>query len=169
MLKNGLAQANTNHLGKIIPVAVLLLMLISLYGSWYTIDQGERGVLLRNGKIIDTAEPGLGFKIPLMDTVVKISTQTHTANYQGLQAYSRDQQPATLRASVTFSIPPDRVEEVYANFKSIDLMVSRLLDRQVPTQIENIFGKYTAISAVQNVSSLVLMSLTPLLNQLKAR
>ena len=149
MLKNGLAQANTNHLGKIIPVAVLLLMLISLYGSWYTIDQGERGVLLRNGKIIDTAEPGLGFKIPLMDTVVKISTQTHTANYQGLQAYSRDQQPATLRASVTFSIPPDRVEEVYANFKSIDLMVSRLLDRQVPTQIENIFGKYTAISAVQ--------------------
>ncbi|MFT5719242.1 MAG: hypothetical protein ACI9T7_003455, partial [Oleiphilaceae bacterium] len=45
-----------------------------------------------------------------------------------------------------------RVEEVYANFKSIDLMVSRLLDRQVPTQIENIFGKYTAISAVQDES-----------------
>ncbi|GGB61472.1 prohibitin family protein [Shewanella inventionis] len=149
MLKNDLSKVSTNHLGKIIPVSILLILLIGLYGSWYTIDQGERGVLLRNGKIIDTAEPGLGFKIPLMDTVVKISTQTHTASYQALQAYSRDQQPATLRASVTFSVPPDRVEEVYAKFKGIDSMVSRLLDRQVPTQVENIFGKYTAISAVQ--------------------
>lgn len=136
-------------LAKIIPICILGLLVILLFGSWYTVDQGERGVILRNGKIIGTAEPGLGFKAPLIDTVVKISTQTHTTSYTSLQAYSRDQQPATLNASVTFNVPADRVEEVYANFKSIDAMVARLLDRQVPTQIENIFGKYTAISAVQ--------------------
>jgi regulator of protease activity HflC (stomatin/prohibitin superfamily) len=113
------------------------------------VDQGERGVHLRNGKIIGTAEPGLGFKLPLFDTIVKISTQTHTVSYQALQAYSRDQQPAVLRASVTFSVPPGQVEEVYANFKSVDAMVARLVDRQVPTQVENIFGRYTAISVVQ--------------------
>lgn len=149
MLKNDLIQPSSNHLTKIIPATIFFCLLTALYGSWYTVDQGERGVVLRNGKIIGTAEPGLGFKIPLIDTVVKISTQTHTTSYQSLQAYSRDQQPATLRASVTFSVPADRVEEVYANFKSIDSMVARLLDRQVPTQVENIFGKYTAISVVQ--------------------
>lgn len=136
-------------LAKLIPISILVFIVILLLGSWYTIDQGERGVILRNGKIIGTAEPGLGLKIPTIDSVVKISTQTHTTSYTSLQAYSRDQQPATLNASVTYSVPPDRVEEVYANFKSIDAMVARLLDRQVPTQIENIFGKYTAISAVQ--------------------
>jgi regulator of protease activity HflC (stomatin/prohibitin superfamily) len=134
---------------KVVPIVVLLTAFIALFGSWYTVDQGERGVILRNGKIIGTAEPGLGFKVPMIDTVVKISTQTHTTSYQSLQAYSRDQQPATLRASVTFSIPPDQVESVYANFKGIDSLVARLLDRQVPTQVENIFGKYTAISVVQ--------------------
>jgi len=106
-------------------------------------------VHLRNGKIVGTAAPGLGFKIPIIDTVVKISTQTHTTSYQALQAYSRDQQPATIRASVTFNVPADKVEEVYENFKSIDSMIARLVDRQVPTQVENIFGKYTAISVVQ--------------------
>jgi regulator of protease activity HflC (stomatin/prohibitin superfamily) len=35
-------------------------------------------------------------------------------------------------------------------------MVARLIDRQVPTQIENIFGKYTAISAVQERTKFVL-------------
>jgi regulator of protease activity HflC (stomatin/prohibitin superfamily) len=149
MLKADFSSPNPISLSKIIPVIVVLFLITVLYGSWYTVDQGERGVHLRNGKIIGTAAPGLGFKIPLIDTVVKISTQTHTASYQELQAYSRDQQPATIRASVTFSVPADRVEEVYENFKSIDSMIARLVDRQVPTQVENIFGKYTAISVVQ--------------------
>jgi len=149
MLKADFSSPNPISLGKIIPAIVVLFLITVLYGSWYTVDQGERGVHLRNGKIIGTAAPGLGFKIPLIDSVVKISTQTHTASYQELQAYSRDQQPATIRASVTFSVPADRVEEVYENFKSIDSMIARLVDRQVPTQVENIFGKYTAISVVQ--------------------
>lgn len=149
MLKADFSSPHPISLNKIIPVLVILFLITVLYGSWYTVDQGERGVHLRNGKIIGTAAPGLGFKIPLIDSVVKISTQTHTASYQELQAYSRDQQPATIRASVTFSVPPDKVEEVYENFKSIDSMIARLVDRQVPTQVENIFGKYTAISVVQ--------------------
>ena len=37
---------------------------IVLMSSWYTIDQGERGVILRNGAVVGTAEPGLNFKAP---------------------------------------------------------------------------------------------------------
>lgn len=149
MLKADYKPENLINLGKIIPIVIVLIVVTATFGSWYTVDQGERGVILRNGKIIGTAEPGLGFKAPLIDTVVKISTQTHTTGYDSLQAYSRDQQPAVIRASVTFTVPADRVEEVYANFKNVDSMITRLLDRQVPTQVENIFGKYTAISVVQ--------------------
>ncbi|MCL1074489.1 prohibitin family protein [Shewanella dokdonensis] len=134
---------------KLVPLLVIILLVITAFGSWFTVDQGERGVHLRNGKVIGTAEPGMGFKLPLFDKIVKISTQTHTVSYPKLQAYSRDQQPATIRVSVTFRVPEDKVTQVYADFKSIDGMVDRLVDRQVPTQIENIFGQYTAISAVQ--------------------
>lgn len=149
MQSNDFNNPTSFSLKIVLPLVIIALLFTLLFGSWYTVDQGERGVHLRNGKIIGTAEPGLGFKLPLVDTVVKISTQTHTASYQGLQAYSRDQQPATIRASVTFTIPPDQVEEVYSSFKNIDTMIARMVDRQVPTQIENIFGKYTAISVVQ--------------------
>ena len=141
---------------KLIPLLIVFLLLVVLSGSWFTVDQGERGVHLRNGKIIDTAEPGLGFKMPFFDNIVKISTQTHTVSYDRLQAYSHDQQPATIRVSVTYAVPPDRVEDLYANFKSVDAMVTRLVDRQVPTQVENIFGNYTAISAVQERVKFVL-------------
>ncbi len=132
-------------------IAIVGIIFVSaLIGSWYTIDQGERGVILRNGKIVGSAAPGLGFKIPFIDDIVRISTQTHTVKYENIEAYSRDQQTAGLRASVTFSVPVDMVENVYEDFKSVEQMVSRLLDRQVPTQVENIFGQFTAISAVQD-------------------
>ena len=49
-----------------------------ILGSWYTIDQTERGVLLRTGAVIGTAQPGLGFKVPLIDTVEKVSVKTIT-------------------------------------------------------------------------------------------
>jgi regulator of protease activity HflC (stomatin/prohibitin superfamily) len=140
----------------LIPIIAILVLLSIVSGSWYTVDQGERGVHLRNGAIVGTSEPGLGFKMPFFDSIVKISTQTHTVSYEKIQAYSRDQQPAIIRASVTFNVPPEKVEDVYANFKNVDAMVARLIDRQVPTQIENIFGKYTAISAVQERTKFVL-------------
>jgi len=150
------SSPSPSSLLKFIPLLVLFALLAVLSGSWFTVDQGERGVHLRNGKIIGTAEPGLGFKLPFFDTIAKISTQTHTVSYQRLQAYSHDQQPATIRVSVTYAVPPDRVEELYANFKSVDAMITRLVDRQVPTQVENTFGRYTAISAVQERVKFVL-------------
>ncbi len=121
-----------------------------LFGSWYTIDQGERGVHLRNGAVVGSAEPGLGVKLPFFDKIKKISIQNLTVQYNGVQAYSKDQQTATIRASVSFHVPPANVTELYTEYGDIEGITNRLVDRQVPTQVENVFGQYTAISAVQN-------------------
>jgi regulator of protease activity HflC (stomatin/prohibitin superfamily) len=127
-----------------------LLALTLVFGSWYTIDQGERGVHLRNGAVVGSAEPGLGFKLPIFDTVKKISIQNLTVQYNAVQAYSKDQQTAVIRVSVSFHVPPADVIALYSEYGNIEGLTSRLVDRQVPTQVENVFGQYTAISAVQS-------------------
>jgi regulator of protease activity HflC (stomatin/prohibitin superfamily) len=134
----------------ILLIAVALVALMLLFGSWYTIDQGERGVHLRNGAVVGSAEPGLGFKLPVFDTIKRVSVQNLTMQYNAVQAYSKDQQTAVIRVSVSFHVPPAEVTKLYSEYGSIDGLTSRLLDRQVPTQVENVFGQYTAISAVQS-------------------
>ncbi|EMD0638806.1 prohibitin family protein [Salmonella enterica] len=124
--------------------------LCSALGSFYTIDQTERGVVLRNGKIVDTADPGLHFKLPFVMDVARISTQSHKVNFDKLEAYSNDQQPATIKVSVNYSVQPGRVTDVYATSRSLDALVSRYLMSSVPEQTENTFGRYTAVSVVQN-------------------
>jgi regulator of protease activity HflC (stomatin/prohibitin superfamily) len=89
-----------------------IIVLILLLGSWYTIDQTERGVLLRNGAVIGTAQPGLGFKLPVMDSVQKVSVKTVTYTWDKMNSYSYDQQPADLKISVTLRAAPEKVADL---------------------------------------------------------
>lgn len=137
-----------------VPAALFaLVVLVVAMGSVYTVDEGQRAVQLTNGRITGVAEPGMHFKIPFFQQARKISVQTHTAVFQKLQAYSSDQQPAEMRVSVSFRVTD--VAKLYATYGDIDSMRSRLIDRQVPTQLENTFGKYTAVSAIRNRVQLV--------------
>jgi membrane protease subunit HflK len=54
-------------------VVLALLILIGLWGSFYTIQTEQVGVVMRFGKYIKTVEPGLRFKIPFgVDTIEKV-------------------------------------------------------------------------------------------------
>jgi regulator of protease activity HflC (stomatin/prohibitin superfamily) len=132
-------------------IASLVLMIIA--GSWYTIDQTQRGVLLRNGAFIEVEQPGLHFKLPLIESVYKIDVQTHTRTYgagqETMEAYSADQQPAHLRVSVTFHVDPGKAQEMYNRFAGdMDAAVSRLITPRMNQEVKVVFGQYTAQRAI---------------------
>ena len=135
--------------GIVIAVFVSLIALTVIGGSFYTVDQGERGVILRNGAVVGTAEPGLGFKLPIVDSVREINVQTQARVYKDVMVYSRDQQNAGLQVSVNYRLASDKVEQIYSEFGGQDGIVSRLLDRQVPEEVKNVFGKFNAVTAIQ--------------------
>lgn len=131
-------------------VIVLLLVL----GSWYTVDQTERGVLLRNGAVVSTAQPGLGFKMPLIDSVQKISVRTGTYTWDKMNSYSYDQQPADLKISVTLRAAPEKVADLYAKFGRLDAAVNQVVSPVVNQQVKVVFGRYTAVKAIQERGAL---------------
>ena len=63
-------------LGKLFTIILVIILIQIAYSSFYTIKPGERGVVLRFGEYSKTAPPGLNFKIPLVDTVVKVDIKT---------------------------------------------------------------------------------------------
>jgi regulator of protease activity HflC (stomatin/prohibitin superfamily) len=130
-------------------VLVGIVALVILGGSFYTIDAGERGVILRNGKVVGTAEPGLGFKLPIVDSVREITVQTQARVYEKVMVYSKDQQNAELQISVNYRLPADQVQTIYTDFGGKDGVMTRLLDRQVPEEVKNVFGRFNAVTAIQ--------------------
>ncbi|WP_454005048.1 SPFH domain-containing protein [Alcaligenes sp. Marseille-Q7550] len=130
-------------------VVLFLILLVASMGSFLQVDQGERGVVLRNGKLVRVANPGLDFKVPFFDTVRKISVRDHTVRMQ-LEAYSFDQQSASMVASVTYRVPEDDVAQLYSEYGSLEALEARLLERKALDVIKNVFGKYTAAQSIQN-------------------
>jgi regulator of protease activity HflC (stomatin/prohibitin superfamily) len=131
-------------------IVALVIAVIIAAGSWYTVDQTERGVLLRNGAMIGTAQPGLGFKVPLMDTVEKVSVKTTTFTWDKMNSYSYDQQPADLKISVTLRASPEKVSDLYAKFGSLQTAVNQVVSPVVNQQVKVVFGRYTAVKAIQD-------------------
>ena len=64
---------------KMITTAVVLLIIVVVFvllGPFYILEQGEQAVVTRFGKIVSTVtEPGLKFKVPVVDNVVKYSAK----------------------------------------------------------------------------------------------
>jgi regulator of protease activity HflC (stomatin/prohibitin superfamily) len=134
--------------------AVVLFGLTILFGSWYTIDQRERGVILRNGRVIGVATPGLNFKLPLFDSVVRISLEQRIMEYKKLNSYSRDQQNADIDISVNFRVIEDQVDELYTDYGSIQGFIDRRITPKVLEELKNVFGTYNAATAVQQRAKL---------------
>lgn len=129
-------------------VVLFLLLVVIGFGSFFQVDQGERGVVLRNGKLSSVAEPGLGFKTPLIESVRYISVRDHNVTLP-LEAYSYDQQPATMQVSVTYRVPVDRVEDLYSEYGTLENLQARVIERRTPDAVKNVFGRFTAVRAIQ--------------------
>lgn len=134
----------------------VLLGLTVLLGSWYRIDIRERGLVLRNGAYEGVSDPGLHFKLPLVDTVAYFPTQQLVTSWTSdeMEAYSRDQQPANLTVTVNWSINPAKVREAYENYSSAQGAETIVIKSKVPKAIKEVFGQYSAASAIQERTQL---------------
>lgn len=129
-------------------VAVLLLAVIFSASPFFTVEQGEAGVVLRFGKIVKIASPGLNFKLPVMDRVTHMSTRIEKRVYDKVLSYSRDVQEAAIRVSVNYHVPFEKIDEVYTNY-GVNY-AERMIDPLVPDRLKKVFGQYQAQTVVSD-------------------
>jgi regulator of protease activity HflC (stomatin/prohibitin superfamily) len=74
----------------------------------------ERGVMFRLGRLLDTRGPGVVFKIPLVDQIVKADLRTITLNIPPQEVITKDNVPVRVNAVAYFRIvdPKDAVVQV---------------------------------------------------------
>lgn len=136
-------------------VFAALLTLIGVFGSFYTVDEGERGVIVSFGTVQGTADPGIHFKAPIITSVYRVPLRNQVTSYENLEAYTTDQQIATIEAlHITYRIPADRVEEVYREYRTPEAVVDRFIGRRVNSELEKVFGQYTAERSVKERTKL---------------
>lgn len=93
-----------------------LFALFLLFGSWFTIEQYESGVVTSWGKISYIAAPGLGFKVPFVQSVTYVRTDIQSLQPPTkVNTYTSDNQEIDILFTVFYRIPLDKVAFVYTN------------------------------------------------------
>lgn len=97
-------------------VILAIIFLIVIFGAWYTIGAGQRGIVLTLGKPTQVSfEPGFHLKIPIIQSVVKMNVQTQKYAADKTSAASKDLQTVTTDIAVNYHILPANVVTIYTN------------------------------------------------------
>jgi regulator of protease activity HflC (stomatin/prohibitin superfamily) len=153
-------------------IVFILVLLLLAFQSFYQIDQGDRGVVLRFGKVNSVSEPGFHFKLPLIDTIKTINIRTvklyGAINDYGvatpINVYSSDIQAADVMISINYSILPTEVGNIYGKYgteyeKSI--IVPQLLSKS-----KDVFGRKNAVDTIRARDALAGLILDEMRDQL---
>ena len=143
--------------GKIIRhVVSALIILVLVFGSFGTISAGERGVKTRLNAVVGTVQPGLYFKIPLIEKVTPMEVKTRTVNYDknghegdtrdssSLAGASKDLQDVSIGVVVNYHINPEKVEGIFSQYRSVENFESTVIEPIIREVVKTASAQYTA-------------------------
>jgi len=107
---------NPFQLRFIVGALLAVVVFVLLMGSWFTIEQYESGVVTTWGKISYVASPGLGIKVPLVQSITHIRTDIQSLTpKEKVNTYTSDNQEIDILFTVFYRLPPEKVAFVYTN------------------------------------------------------
>lgn len=133
-------------------LAVLIIALIlitgTIFGSFYVVDSGERGVLLTWGKVEPKAvEPGLHFKTPWMQSVEIFDVKTQKYETDATAA-SKDLQTVSTTIAVNYNLDPESVPIIYAELGHS--FADRIIQPAVQEVVKASTAKFSAEELITN-------------------
>jgi regulator of protease activity HflC (stomatin/prohibitin superfamily) len=94
-------------------VGIAIIALILVWGSYFTVDRHEVGIVTRWGEIKYTADPGLHFKIPIADKATMYRTDIQAFQLSKVNTYTVDNQELDAVFTVNYRVPAKQAERIF--------------------------------------------------------
>ena len=121
-------------------LALLLLIIIVLWGTFVIIPAGHRGVVLWWGSVENRIlGEGLNFKVPIAENVIKVDVRVQPHPFKEIDASSKEYQNVKMTGMMNFHIDPAFVNDLYQKVgldfadKVIDPAFNDFVKEVVPT------------------------------------
>lgn len=147
---------------------ILIIIVIVLLGGVYTIDAGDRGIILTFGKASTTiSQPGIHLKIPLVQSLVVYSIRTRTisfdnkqatgtaSEYSSLSAASKDLQDVQIGTVVNYHINEKDVLNIYQQYGDSQTYEVNILEPIIRNTVKATSAHYDANDLIDRRSDVV--------------
>jgi len=124
--------------------ALALVVVIVLLGGWYTVDAGERAIVLRMGAVSSVQDAGFHFKLPLVDRVKRIDVRV-TKEVTKTEAGSKDLQIVNAEFALNYEPDITRLTELYSKYgQDREAWAARIIDPAIQEVFKDVASQYNA-------------------------
>ena len=154
MIKRYGLNGQLNFKQIIIDAVLLIVGLIVMTGSIYTVEEGHIGIKKRFSEAVSQVSPGLHFKIPLIESIVEIEVRTRK-NEEKMPSSTSEQMPVTTVVSVNWTVDKTAALDLYRKYGGLTQFESRILDPRFRSAVKDIIPHFTAEKLIQDRASAI--------------
>ena len=131
---------------KYVVIALIgILLIVMFFGGTYVIPPGHRGVLVTMGKVSPVFAPeGLGFKLPLVTTVVPVSVRQQTMLSKA-ECYSADLQQISVELRILYRIPESMIVKMFRDYSGDPF------DSLIAPRVSEALKEVTALQSAEHI------------------
>ncbi len=142
---------------KALPIIIVVIILL-IFSSAYTIDERQKGILFQLGKIVDTElEPGLHFKWPFLNNIRKFSSQVLTLDAQPEPFLTIEKKNVMVDFFVKWKI--EDVGLYYRRTQGQEAVAQSRLSQVIKDGLRNEFAKRTIQQAISGERDEIMQSI----------
>ena len=129
-------------------LVVLLVLLLGAYSAMFTVYQTEQAIVLRFGEPIRViTEPGLNFKMPLVDSVIDISKRILDLENPAQEVLASDRRRLVVDAFARYRITnPLKFYQTAGTVQTANVQLGTLLN----ASLRRVLGEVTLIQIVRD-------------------
>lgn len=127
---------------KFLVIIGIIILVLLFFHPFVQIGAGERGVVLNFGAVQNRVlDEGLHFRVPVMQTVIRVDVKVQKSESEAAAA-SSDLQDVSSKVALNYHIIPDKANIVYQTIGVA--FKERIIDPAVHEVVKAVTAKYTA-------------------------
>ncbi len=117
-------------------IIVVIVVLAAFFGAFFTVETAHAGIIQRLGKFARVASPGLNFKLPFAESLVRrISLQVQQLDVK-VETKTRDNVFVQIPIAIQYRVDPDKIYDAFYKLsdpiKQIESFVYNVILGHVP-------------------------------------
>jgi regulator of protease activity HflC (stomatin/prohibitin superfamily) len=133
-------------------IVVAFFVLITVFGSFFTVKTAEVAVVVRFGKFLRISEPGLSWKVPFIDSVAgRVSLRVNQITLT-METKTKDNVFVTIPISVQNRVRPEAVYDAFYKLANPEAQIQSYVEQvilgHVPGMtLDEVFASQSGIAA----------------------
>ena len=146
---------------KMMVMALIVILFMASLSFFFTVKETELALMLRFGKVVSADfEPGLHFKIPIYNTIIKFDKRIQTLDAPPDHFLTKEKKNLIVDSFIKWRIIPNKVVDYYITVAGSSEIAGRRLGEMIADGLRNKFGKRTIQEVVSGDRAEIMDSIT---------